>query len=65
VGLFADIEAGDPIRRVFALAKANQILGTYTTTKLKSLDIRLLKGFYINEVAELENDSDTQIDPIT
>ena len=46
--------------RVFALAKINQVLSKYKneTLPLSQLDKRLLKGFYVNDIHELENDSD-------
>ena len=46
--------------RVFALAKINQVLSKYKneTLPLRHLDKRLLKGFYVNDIHELENDSD-------
>lgn len=54
------------MQRVFHLAKINKALKTYSekTKLLTSLDKRLLKGFYVNNLNELERSSDDDVNPI-
>lgn len=55
----------DPMQRVFALGKLNRILKVYTDSTKTAFDRRLLKGFYINDNEELENDSEKEIRELT
>jgi len=53
------------LERIFALGKINRILKTFIDSssdkdKTNTLDKRLLKGFYVNDEKELENDSDKE-----
>jgi hypothetical protein len=46
----------EPLVRVFALGKLNRVLRNYDKSKLSKLDIRFLKGFYIQNHDELHAD---------
>jgi len=51
------------MNRVFALGKINRILKTYAEEDAPApvpIDRRLLKGFYVNNLEELENESDKE-----
>ena len=59
----AELHAKEPMLRVFALGKINRILKDFAIEDAPSLtqfDKRLLKGFYVNNLEELENDSDKE-----
>ena len=47
---------------MFALGKINRILKLYgeEESTLTKFDKRLLKGFYVNDIGELENHSDKE-----
>jgi hypothetical protein len=55
-----DLQNKNPLPRIFALGKINRVIQKFVKTKLDNFDKRLLKGFYINDVNELENDSDKE-----
>ena len=50
----------EPMERVFALGKINRVLSNYANKDLDKFDKRLLKGFYINDINELENSDDKE-----
>jgi hypothetical protein len=56
-----DMEHPKALARIFALGRVNRTLQQYSKNsgdkkpaKLSELDIRLLKGFYTNQLAELD-----------
>ena len=61
--IFNNVASQDPMKRVFALGKMNRILKDYCVIgapKLKDIDKRLLKGFYVSNAIELENEEDSR-----
>lgn len=46
--------------KAFALGKINLAIKNYTDDTLSTLDRRLLKGFYVADALELENDSEIE-----
>lgn len=48
------LTSANPMPRLFALGRANKILQDYKDQRLDQLDVRLLKGFYIEDKTELE-----------
>jgi hypothetical protein len=55
---FKNLESHDPLNRIFALSKVNKALKTFSTdTKISKLDKRLLKGFYVHDIKELEGEN--------
>lgn len=50
---FEDLSHKHPMTRVFALGKLNRVLERFKNAELSPLDIRLLKGFYVDNWNEL------------
>jgi len=53
VEVFENLTHKKPMVRVFALGKLNRILQSFENKKLSSMDRRLLKGFYVQNMKEL------------
>jgi len=56
VEVFKDLTHKSPMVRVFALGKLNRTLKNFENTELSSMDKRLLKGFYVQNLKELSNE---------
>jgi len=56
VEVFENLTHKKPMVRVFALGKLNRILQSFENKKLSSMDRRLLKGFYVQNMKELQNE---------
>jgi hypothetical protein len=53
VETIADLSHVNPINRIFALGKINKILKPYADNDAPApapIDVRLLKGFYVNNI---------------